>query len=178
MNEADEKNLLLQTKKGNVQAFETIVTKYERIIYSLIYTKVHNPEDARDIAQEVFLKAYEKIHQYDATRSFFSWIAKIAINASYQFHRNRKPVYQDTDWELVQVDGVDKLSVEDKMSLMDSLSQLNDKDRQLVLLKYFDDFSIQEISHLLNMGESAVKVGLMRAKEKLGNIFRGEESEK
>ncbi len=90
--EPSDRELVLQSQKGDVQAFEQLVERYHRKIYGLTYNMTSNREDAEDLTQDVFVKAFEALPRFKGKSSFYTWIYRIAVNKTinYRKKRNRK----------------------------------------------------------------------------------------
>src|SRR5437016_9534821 len=77
--------------KGDSSAFEPLVTRYQRVLFTLAFRLLGNYEDARDATQNAFIRAYEKLETYDPSHRFFSWLYRIGLNESLNFRRSRRP---------------------------------------------------------------------------------------
>lgn len=155
---------------GDNRSFEALVRKYHGPIYSLALRMVRVPEDAEDITQTVFVKAYEKLDTYNPAYRFFSWIYRIAVNESINFLRRREradeyesgvsgknettPEADYRDGELGRV--VDRAIASLKMDY-----------RLVVVLRHFHDFSYGEIGETLQIPEKTVKSRLFTARQLL-----------
>jgi RNA polymerase sigma-70 factor (ECF subfamily) len=177
MKERIDAALVERSLRGDNSAFETLVLKYERAIYNLALRMTRVPEDAEDITQTVFVKAYEKLDSYNPAHRFFSWIYRIAVNESINFcKRNRK-----TDEYESGVTGVDELTPEEDFRagelsehVTDAIGRLKLDYRLVVVLKHFHDFSYQEISEVLQIPEKTVKSRLFTARQQLKLILEKE----
>jgi len=165
----DEKETIIKALEGDVKSFELIIKKYEKIIFSIIFTKIRNYNDTLDISQEVFLKVFRKLKTFDINRNFFSWLVKITINEINKYFRDKKNEKLNID-DLNIIDfefSNEMITNEDKIDLLNSLEILKTKEKVLIIMKYFEGYSIEEIAEIVGMKISAVKVTLMRAKEKI-----------
>ena len=82
MSSEEEQGIIEAVRNGNRDAFEALVHQYQKPIYNVVYRMLRDREESWDVTQTVFLKSFEKIHQYDPGRKFFSWLCRIAINES------------------------------------------------------------------------------------------------
>jgi RNA polymerase sigma-70 factor, ECF subfamily len=89
--ENDERVWVARCLKGDASAFEPLVARYERPLFAVALRLVTNYEDARDVTQNVFIRAYEHLGSFDPERRFFSWIYRIAVNESLNLRRTRRP---------------------------------------------------------------------------------------
>jgi RNA polymerase sigma-70 factor (ECF subfamily) len=177
MKERTDAVLVDQSLKGDNRAFETLVVKYEKPVYNLALRMVRVPEDAEDIAQTVFVKAYEKLDSYNPAHRFFSWIYRIAVNESINFcKRNRR-----TDDYESGVTGVDELTPEESFRagqlgehVGDAIGRLKLDYRLVLVLKHFHDFTYREMSEILQIPEKTVKSRLFTARQQLKVILEKE----
>lgn len=177
MKERNDSMLVDQCLKGDNRAYETLVLTYEKPIYNLALRMVKVPEDAEDIAQTVFVKAYEKLDSYNPAHRFFSWIYRIAVNESINFcKRNRRT----EDYES-GVTGSDKETPEQSFrdgelseNIGSAIAQLKLDYRLVIVLKHFHDFSYQEMGEILQIPEKTVKSRLFTARQQLKVILEKE----
>ena len=159
---------------GDRRAFEMLVTTYERVVYSVTYRMSGNAEDARDLTQNVFLKAYRNLQGFDPAHRFFSWIYRIAINESLNFLRQRKPRQELDDQLAFHGPGPeDETHVAQVRDVIQSaLQDLNDGNRQVILLRHFLNCSHEEMSELLGIPPKTVKSRLFSARQLLEQALR------
>lgn len=163
--------------KGNKEAFGTLVRKYQAPIYNLALRMVRDPEDAEDIAQTVFVKAYEKLDTFNPEHRFFSWIYRIAVNESINFSKRQKRL----DTYQSGVTAADRFTPEQTFRdaelsehVDDAISRLKMDYRLVLVLKHFHDFSYQEMSEVLQIPEKTVKSRLFTARQQLKEILEKE----
>ncbi|MCP1146419.1 RNA polymerase sigma factor SigW [Lysinibacillus endophyticus] len=170
-----------QVLKGDQNAFTDVVTLYQHKLYQLCYRMLGNKQEAEDIAQEAFVRAYINLHSYDQKRKFSTWLYRIATNLCIDRIRKKKPDYY-LDAEVPGTDGLDMYShiaatdqlPEDAVEQMDlqdriqyEISRLPDKYRSVIVLKYIEELSLQEISEILDMPLGTVKTRIHRGREAL-----------
>lgn len=163
--------LLKKIKKGNQEAFESLLIHYKGYLYKIAYSYVKNKECALDIIQESTYKAWMNIHTLKNQKVFKSWITKILINTAINYiKKESKIVYLDEDTPLIYEEvGV---SIEEKLDLYKAIDLLKPKYRTVIILKYFNDIKIEEISEILDLPVNTIKVQLKRARESLSNILK------
>ena len=169
-----EAECLLRAQQGDDEAFSYLVETYQRPVYNLCYRMLGNAGDAEDAAQETFIRAYKAIGRYDPSRKFSSWLLTIASNYCIDQHRRKKLTTFSYD-SLPVPDLPDmKPGMETNMALsekqeqvMEMLEVLNEKDRSAVVLRYWYDYSYEEIAQSLSLSVSAVKSRLHRARNEL-----------
>lgn len=169
---------LQQAIDGDANAFGNLVEAYHKPVYHLCYRMLGDQYEAEDAAQEAFLRAYKSIGRYDTSRSFSTWL--LSITAHYCIDQLRK-----RRMKFVQFDALPQRAVRDPSpnpevslsmsedqqqvrALLDSLSQM---DRAAVVMRYWYDFSYDEISNTLNISLGAVKSRLHRARRTLAQSW-------
>ena len=170
-----------QVLKGDQSAYEDIVNLYQHKLYQVSYRMLGNKEEAEDITQEAFVRAYINLHSFDQKRKFSTWIYRIATNLCIDRIRKKKPDYH-LDAEVAGTDGLDMYSqiaadeqlpeeALEQMELQEriqyEISRLPDKYRAVIVLKYIEELSLQEISDILEMPLGTVKTRIHRGREAL-----------
>lgn len=181
METRDEAELVRLALNGDGRAFEMLVSTYERVVYTAAYRMVGNTEDARDITQNVFLKAFRSLRSFDPSHRFFSWIYRITINESLNFIRQRRPK-QELDDTLPSRDvgpDVEAHHAQLKDLVQTALLELPEDYRQAIMLRHFLHRSHQEMSELMGVPEKTVKSRLYTARQLLAKALgrRGVTSE-
>ncbi len=169
-----EAEWLAKAQKGDDEAFSRLVEVYQRPVHNLCYRMLGNTNDAEDAAQETFIRAYKSIKRYDPSRKFSTWLLTIASNYCIDQHRRRKlPTFSYDAMPVPDISdknpGIDRQMVlgENKQKVMELLDTLNPKDRSAVILRYWYDYSYDEIAKSLSLSNSAVKSRLHRARKEL-----------
>ncbi|MCF8377981.1 MAG: sigma-70 family RNA polymerase sigma factor [Bacteroidales bacterium] len=172
---------------GDQKAYAELLGRYRDAIYFMLLKMVNNPADAEDLTIEAFGKAFKKIEQYTPNYAFSTWLFKIATNNCIDFIRKKRgntiSLDQKSDYEnsstpssTIQSDSLDpeaSLIVKQKVKLMrDVVSKLKPRYKTLVELRYFEEYSYEEISEELNLPIGTVKAQLFRARELLFNIMK------
>lgn len=175
-----------QVKKGDQAAYSDIVQYYQDRIYQHCYRMLGNRHEAEDIAQEAFIRAYINIDSFDERRNFSTWLYRIATNLTIDRLRKRKPDYY-LDAEISGTEGLtmysqlsssNPLPVEEVESLElnryihQKISELPPKYRSIIVLRYLEEFSLQEISEILNIPIGTVKTRIHRGREALRKKLR------
>ncbi len=177
--------IIQQCLSGDANAFRFIVEKYQRHVSDTIIRMIFDREIARDLTQEVFVKAYLKLHQFNPGYSFKSWIQRIAINHSIDFIRRRKPEYLLLDKPVPGKEGEMVFQVSDNAPSPQELLEkketaelvrravchLEPRLRAIIILRHFRDMDYRQISETLNIPIGTVKNRLFRAREKLQSIL-------
>ncbi|HKC19989.1 MAG TPA: sigma-70 family RNA polymerase sigma factor [Candidatus Dormibacteraeota bacterium] len=160
-------HLVLQATGGDLDAFEELIRRLQRRVYGFAYQHVRDSEEAHDLAQEIFVKLYRNLARYDAERPFEPWFWKLAANTSINYRRKRVPMPAEATDEAVDEEA-EKLPRHDP-ALVDALAQLDPGYRLPVLLHYYADLSVEQVSLSLNVSVAAVKSRLHRARAQLRN---------
>jgi RNA polymerase sigma-70 factor, ECF subfamily len=168
----DDAALVDRCVRGDVEAFQPLVKRYERVLFNLALRMVGDPEDARDLAQTTFLKAYEKLGTYDPQHRFFSWIYRIAVNECLNFVSRRRP-QQQLDPGLPSSDDPEREVEASELGakIQAGLVQLPTDLRLALVLRHFLELSYTDMSELLRVPEKTVKSRLHSARVRLGEIL-------
>ena len=173
MTETDEEALVERAKRGDSRAFEALVDQYQRVVFNLALRMVNDREEAKDIAQTVFVKVYQKLDSYDASYRFFSWIYRIAVNESLNY-RSRRRRHEELDPGLE----ADSRRPDDYAALGEvgteigcALMQLSPDYRAVVIMRHFLELSQAEMSQILGVPEKTVKSRLHSARRLLGEML-------
>jgi RNA polymerase sigma-70 factor, ECF subfamily len=158
---------------GNGRAYEKIVEKYQKVIFRLAGKFVKDFDDAEEITQCVFVKAYENLNKYDPKYKFFSWLYRIAVNETINFEKRKKN--KETINASIRSNEHEPDRIFDNNALSDHITEaLMDLDmlyRLPVVLKHFLDYSYKELSYLLGVPEKTVKSRLFTGRQLLKDIL-------
>jgi RNA polymerase sigma-70 factor (ECF subfamily) len=175
MPELTDEEIASRVQKGDTEAFGVLVERYGPKLVRYARTFLFGTQDAEDLVQDTFIKAYSNINSFDATRKFSSWIYRIAHNEFVNAlkKRARRPIVSiDTDAFLPQLvsPGAPEKDYDEHLlreGLRDSLGQLAPKYREILALFYFDELDYKEIADILHIPISTVGVRIHRAKAAL-----------
>ena len=150
--------------KGNGRSYKIIVEKYHKIIFRLANKLVKDFDDAEEITQSVFVKAYENLKNYNPNYKFFSWLYRIAVNEAINFDKRKKNSEEINENIISDEDNPDRIYDNNDLSekIIDALMQLDMIYRLPVVLKHFLDYSYKELSYLLGVPEKTVNQGCLR----------------
>jgi len=184
--EALIKKRIKQVLKGDQNAYEEIIEIYKDKVYQLSYRMLGNRHEAEDIAQEAFIRAYVNIHRYNINLKFSTWLYRIATNLCIDRIRKKKPDYY-LDAEIAGTEGLtmysqipdkkpspdeDVESLELQDTIQREISKLPDKYRSVIVLKYIEELSLNEISEILDLPLGTVKTRIHRGREALRKQLR------
>jgi RNA polymerase sigma-70 factor, ECF subfamily len=166
----DDREAVLACQRGEREAFDRLVERYQRDIYRLCYRYVNDPQDANDMAQEVFLKAYCAIDRFRGDSSFSTWLYRIAVNACLNFRSSRRPEGEELPDSLPDGHaGVLDSMVEDERArrVREAVSRLPEKQRATLILKVYHELTHEEVAGIVGSSVGTVKANLFHA---LGNL--------
>lgn len=161
--------------RGDSGAFEGIVGRYERPVYNAIVRFGVGREDARDLAQQVFLKAYERLDSFDVTRKFFSWIYRIAVNETLNHLKALHAVEPlRDDMQDARLGPEQELEeAEEEREISRALLALDPKYRLAIIVRHFLHLSYDEAADVLSVPVKTVKSRLFTARHLLREIIEG-----
>lgn len=170
INDYDEFKQIKMAIDGDRQAFANIIKVNKEYLYKTAYMYVKSEEKALEILQETIAKSLNSIHKLKNPNYFKTWITRILINASMDM---RKDLFRKE--ELTEDSAVleeNKISFEVKLDLYKAVDLLRAKYKTVVIMKYFNDMTINEIAEVMNIPQNTVKTYLSRAKVELKSILR------
>ena len=175
---SDDEKLVSQTLSGDRDAFGVLVHKYQEMVYAYAFQKVRNEEDAQDITQEVFWRAYHGLYQLRHPHRFRSWLYTIMSNeckrrlVSVIKTRRRETALEDATDDALRIEPAHTAPTEGwRVDLEQALTELPDDNRIAVSMFYMGDHSLKEISEFLGVSVNTVKGKLYRARQQLGNAM-------
>lgn len=185
----DEKHILARAKRGELDAFEELVRRYEKRVYAVALRSSGSPEDAADIVQEVFLRAWRSIESFRGDSGFSTWLFRITMNMCVDFarHKQAQPQTQsmvdeeENERPMPDTAPTPEEHLENRelgRELAAALEEISEEHRRIVLLRDVSGMSYTEIAEVLEISEGTVKSRLSRARIALrkvllkrGNLF-------
>jgi RNA polymerase sigma-70 factor, ECF subfamily len=158
-------------RRGDLDAFEGLVRRYQRRVYALAYQHLRDPHEAQDLAQEVFVRLYRNLHRYDPARPFEPWFWRLAVNVASSYRRRRPAAPA----ELRDVTAGAAAGREERMPLERALADLSEDLRLPILLHYYLDLPLDQIADAMGLSLSAVKSRLHRARAILRRVLTEED---
>lgn len=196
----EEQNLKLSAKasqdyelvqaalKGDEKAFARLLARYKDTIYFMLLKMVNNRSDAEDLTLEAFGKAFKNLHQYSPTYAFSTWLFKIASNNCIDFLRKKKGIFvsienndQNENGDQIKIPSKEPnpeeklIRIQKAILLRKVVRRLRPRYQTLVELRYFREFSYEEIAKELNLPLGTVKAQLFRAREMLFKMIESTE---
>lgn len=174
-----DNELVALVREKNAEKYAEIIQRYQGKLFAYLYRLVGNREEAEDLLQNVFIKAYINLHSYDCSRKFSSWIYRISHNEAVNYLK-RKSLKRLIYWEDISStkdklkscsaeEGADKAweRKETNREVNEAIGRLPIKYKQVLLLRYFSDSSYEEIGEILDKPVNTVGTLINRAKKKL-----------
>ena len=176
--------LIERVQSGDIAAFGELVQKYQKRIYELAYRFAHHPEDASDLSQEIFLRAFKALGKFESKSTFYTWIYQIAKNACIDYTRRRTG---RTDVPFVEEISPDDSQVQSQCSsdrafrrleqteleaeIKKAIEQLSPRQKQVFILRHYEGLALREIAVTLNLRVGSVKAHLFNATRKLRKLL-------
>ena len=172
--------------EGDPEAYRVLVERYERRIYHVIYGMVRNPEDARDLAQDAFVKAFQNLHRFRLEAKFYTWLCRIAMNVAIDHLRKMKhrshAEFDDTRGGSEGAQVVRLHSAKDDPSenvarsrmyktIMDAVETLPEDQKQVLILREIEDMPYKDIADVLDIPEGTVMSRLYYARRRLQQLL-------
>jgi len=169
----EDTDLIRQAARGNVEAYNLLISRWEKRVYNYLLRLVRNREDALDLTQDVFLKAYQNLRKLDDPQRFSSWLFRIAHNEAYSMFRKRRPeadaeeIPPESSETAITIGGSGVFPIELGLAVAGALDRLSPDQREAVVLKIYQGFKFEEMAEILSCPVSTVKSRLYTALELL-----------
>lgn len=169
--ESSEVTLAKKAINGDSDSFTELYKIHKIYLYKIAYSYVKDESKALDIMQECAYKGFLNVHKLKKPNLFKTWITRILINISIDYiKKDNKIVYLDNDSTIPCAE--ESVSLEEKMDLYNAIDTLNDKYKTVIILRYFNNMSIDDIANTMEIPSNTVKSHLRRAKESLNKILK------
>lgn len=155
-------HLVARAKKGDTDAFQTLVHEEKEKMYKMAYVYVRNEEEALEIFQETVYKAFVSISTLQENQYFSSWLIRILINTAIAHVNKRRKVVSISQEMMETIENTDHIKLEDQIDLLSAMEELDVKYKTVLLLRFYKDYTIKQISTLVNCPEGTVKTNLHR----------------
>ena len=192
MSDSNRNNLLIeQCLKGQQSSFSELIDEYKNMVFSLSYKMTNSLEDAEDISQEVFIRVYKSMYNFNPNYKFSTWLYQITLNICRDRFRKGKipsvsldtPLNKDDQKDLRSIIPDNQNNPEDIIMGVEQTNFINDlitslplKYREVIILRHLKDLSYDEMSKILNISLGSVKTRLFRARELLKNKLKKNET--
>jgi len=182
LSDTTDENLMLTASRGDEAAFALLVRRWEQPIKRFVYRMLPKGAEAEDLAQEVFVRVYKNKERYREGAKVSTWLYTIAHNLAKNKIRSfmrwgwRQTQAEAGDWENFSLESETPQDLikrkEERQRVKNALAKLNDDDRALVVMFYYEQFATQDIGEVLGVGAKAVEMKLYRVRKKLGEILK------
>ncbi|GAA4277773.1 RNA polymerase sigma factor [Aquimarina mytili] len=180
MNHQSDQYYINQVLEGHVNAFSVLVERYQNLVYTVVYRMLKNKEQAEEVAQDSFVKAYESLRKYRGEAKFSTWLYTIAYRKSLDAIKANKRMKTSefidniNEGEIGLVnDALSYLQAKERKEIIsDSILKLPEDEAVIVTLYYFEEKSIKEIVEIVGLTIDNVKVKLYRSRKKLYSILQ------
>lgn len=178
MSPAQEKAIISEIRSGDPEQYRVLVERYHRGLIQHLYNLMHDGDQAEDIAQEAFIRAYQKLDQYNDQYAFSTWLYRIADNLAFRHVKQAKTVPLDTVADTIPDDAPTPAEEVDrsftKEAVQQALTRLPIGYRQAIVLYYWDGCSYEDIAVIMERPIGTVRTWLYRAKEELRKELYGQ----
>lgn len=161
--EVEDRDLITKARRGNVEAYNLLISRWDRRIFNYLLRLVKNREDAMDLSQDVFLKAYQNLAKLEDPSRFSPWLYRIAHNEAYSLLRKNRPESELGEERAEAVPGRRMLPIEVGLAIETAMARLTEDQREAVVLKIYEGFKFEEMSEVLGCPVSTVKSRLYTA---------------
>lgn len=173
MKETEE--IIERARKGDEKAFKELVLYMKNDLYRVAKSRLMNDEDIKDVIQNTMIKVFKNIKSLKNIEAFRIWMIRILINECNKFYNRNKRRIEIIEREKAKTDSVitDYFTddINDEINFETKLKQLNQKEQDIIVLSYGNNYSCLQISKILNMNENTVKSSLRRARKKLEKLY-------
>lgn len=179
---SDEQRLIEACRAGSTESFGELVRRYESRLYPAIFRVTGRAEDARDVLQEAFFRAFRKLDRFQGESAFYTWVYRIAINLALSGRRRRRDLGSLDDRRAVGIDLVDEASRSDPSlpleraerdaKIQRALNELPGDFRAAVVLKDLEGLRYEEIAEILNIPVGTVRSRIHRGRSELKKTLR------
>ena len=155
--EVEDPDLIARTKRGKVEAYNILVSRWEKRVFNYLLRLVGDREDAMDLSQEVFLKAYQNLGKLQDTSRFGPWLFRIAHNEAFSHLRRKRPEVELLSGPAGEIAGPRTGPLELTLAVRGALGRLSEDQREAIVLKIYQGFKFEEMAEVLDCPVSTVK---------------------
>ncbi|EHK2349046.1 sigma-70 family RNA polymerase sigma factor [Clostridium perfringens] len=170
-NKLNEIKLIKESMKGNKESFGILIKNNKEYLYKMAFLYVKDEQDALEVIHETVYRGFLNIEKLKKAKFFNTWITRILINVSIDFLK-KKGKNEMLDESTPIIKEKCEISTEEKLDLYNAIDLLNDNYKTVIIMMYFNDMKIKDISKVMETPENTVKTYLRRAKQALGEILK------
>ncbi|UCB53425.1 MAG: sigma-70 family RNA polymerase sigma factor [Candidatus Zixiibacteriota bacterium] len=177
MKDERDSSLIQEFKQGDEKAFNQLVLRYQKRVYDLTYRLVRNHEDAADLSQEVFVRAYSNLRKFEERSSFYVWLTRIAVNLCINFSKRERfrsflSIFDISQKPEVSVSPEEDVEKEELRRALDrAVKSLPERQRATFVLKRYQELPYREIAQIMEISEGAAKANYFQAVKKLQKLL-------
>ena len=186
MSKQNEKILINRCMNGDIEAFEELISDYEKRVFNIAFRMIGNYNDAEDISQEIFIKVFKSIKNFKGNSSFYTWLYRIVVNECYDIAKKKKkilafsidtPIVTGEDEIQRDIKDRGKLPEEEyenkelRKEIQKALNMVSNEHRTMIVLRDVQGFSYDEISEMLKCPPGTVKSRINRARKALKELL-------
>ena len=170
-NELNEIRLIKESMKGNKESFGILIKNNKEYLYKMAFLYVKDEQDALEVIHETVYRAFLNIEKLKKAKFFNTWITRILINVSIDFLKKKEKNEILDESTPIKKERCE-ISTEEKLDLYNAIDLLNDNYKTVIIMMYFNDMKIKDISRVMEIPENTVKTYLRRAKQALGEVLK------
>ncbi|MDK0928257.1 sigma-70 family RNA polymerase sigma factor [Clostridium perfringens] len=170
-NELNEIRLIKESMKGNKESFGILIKNNKEYLYKMAFLYVKDEQDALEVIHETVYRAFLNIEKLKKEKFFNTWITRILINVSIDFLKKKGKNEMLDESTPIRKERCE-ISTEEKLDLYNAIDLLNDNYKTVIIMMYFNDMKIKDISRVMEIPENTVKTYLRRAKQALGEVLK------
>lgn len=170
-NELNEIKLIKESMKGNKESFGILIKNNKEYLYKMAFLYVKDEQDALEVIHETVYRAFLNIEKLKKAKFFNTWITRILINVSIDFLKKKGKNEMLDESTPIRKERCE-ISTEEKLDLYNAIDLLNDNYKTVIIMMYFNDMKIKDISKVMEIPENTVKTYLRRAKQALGEVLK------
>ena len=170
-NKLNEIKLIKESMKGNKESFGILIKNNKEYLYKMAFLYVKDEQDALEVIHEAVYRGFLNIEKLKKAKFFNTWITRILINVSIDFLK-KKGKNEMLDESTPIIKEKCEISTEEKLDLYNAIDLLNDNYKTVIIMMYFNDMKIKDISKVMETPENTVKTYLRRAKQALGEVLK------
>ena len=163
----EDADLISRVQKGDVEAYNLLVSRWEKRVFNYLLRITGSPDDALDLSQDVFLKAWQNIRKLDDPARFGPWLYRIAHNDAYSLFRKKRPETPIEETNVIERHAAPGFAADLTVAVTAALDRLNPEQREAVVLKVYQGFKFAEMAEILDCPVSTIKSRLYTALELL-----------
>ncbi|MFS0783077.1 sigma-70 family RNA polymerase sigma factor [Bacillus sp. 1P06AnD] len=170
-------DLIYKAKNGDVNAFQTLIHREKEKLYRIAFVYMRNEEESLEVFQETMYKALKSLSKLKKEEYFSTWITRILINTAISQLRKKKYTVPLNQEVLERLNPILPIDADEKMDLLKALDEIEEKYKTVLILRYYQDYTVNQISEVLGCPEGTVKTNIKRGLNILKNTLKGEYSD-